>query len=45
MAAFASQMHDVLLGNKYAKPLWNLHDTLGLPDWLAASFSVLVMKA
>lgn len=37
MVAFASQMDDSLLGNKYTKPVWNLHDTLGLPDWLAAS--------
>jgi len=39
MAAFASQMDDALLGNKYAKPVWNLHDSLGLPDWLSASVS------
>lgn len=37
MAAFSSQADDALLGNKYAKPVWNLHDTLGLPQWLAAS--------
>ena len=39
MVAFASQMDDPLLGSKYTKPIWNLHDTLGLPDWLAASVS------
>ncbi len=39
MASFASQMDDALLGNKYAKPVWNLHDSLGLPDWLAAAVS------
>ncbi|MEI6146759.1 MAG: alginate export family protein [Methylococcales bacterium] len=37
MAAFSSQADDALLGNKYEKPVWNLHDTLHLPDWLAAS--------
>lgn len=35
MNAFNSQMDDALLGNKYEKPVWNLHDTLGLPDWLS----------
>ena len=35
LAAYASQMDDVLLGNKYEKPIWNLHNTLGLPDWLS----------
>jgi len=37
-AAFSSQTPDALLGNdKYEKPVWNLHDTLGLPDWLSVS--------
>ncbi len=37
-AAFSSQMQDGLLGGgKYAKPVWNLHDTLKLPDWLSLS--------
>ncbi|MDD4915704.1 MAG: alginate export family protein [Methylococcales bacterium] len=35
MTAYTSQMDDPLLGNKYAKPVWNLHDTLGLPEWLS----------
>jgi hypothetical protein len=36
--AFSSQMSDALLGNdKYEKPVWNLHDTLKLPDWLSVS--------
>lgn len=39
MSAYGAQMDDALLGNKYAKPVWNLHDTLGLPEWLAASVS------
>ncbi|MGZ5009777.1 MAG: alginate export family protein [Methylobacter sp.] len=35
---FSSQMQDALLGSdKYEKPAWNLHDTLGLPKWLAMS--------
>ncbi|MDD2759275.1 MAG: alginate export family protein, partial [Methylomonas sp.] len=34
--AFESQMSDALLGSdKYEKPVWNLHDTLNLPKWLA----------
>ena len=37
MASFSSQADDALLGNKYEKPVWNLHDTLNLPHWLAAS--------
>lgn len=38
MAAFSSQMADALLGdNKYEKPVWNLHNTLNLPRWLALS--------
>ena len=37
MAAFSSQADDALLGNKYEKPVWNLHDSLHLPDWLALS--------
>lgn len=37
-APFASQMNDALLGSyKYEKPVWNLHDTLGLPEWLSMS--------
>lgn len=37
-AAFGSQMPDALLGSdKYEKPLWNLHDALGLPKWLRVS--------
>lgn len=35
MAAYNALMDDPLLGNTYKKPVWNLHDTLGLPDWLA----------
>ncbi|OAI29349.1 alginate export family protein [Methylomonas koyamae] len=35
-AVFSSQMPDALLGNdKYEKPVWNLHDSLGLPKWLS----------
>ncbi len=34
MAAYNSLMDDALLGNSYEKPVWNLHDTLHLPDWL-----------
>ena len=38
VAAFSSQMNDALLGSgKYEKPVWNLHDTLKLPEWLSAS--------
>ncbi len=36
MNAYNSQMDDALLGNKYEKPVWNLHDTLNLPEWLSA---------
>lgn len=37
-AAFSSQMPDALLGSyKYEKPVWNLHDALGLPEWLSLS--------
>lgn len=37
-AAFSSQMPDALVGSdKYEKPVWNLHDTLNLPQWLDAS--------
>lgn len=36
IAAFSSQMTDGLLGGgKYEKPVWNLHDALQLPAWLA----------
>jgi hypothetical protein len=34
MAAYNFMMQDSLLGNSYEKPIWNLHDSLGLPDWL-----------
>lgn len=35
---YSSQMVDGLAGGgKYEKPVWNLHDTLKLPDWLSAS--------
>ena len=34
MAAYNAAMDDALLGNSYEKPVWNLHDTLGLPNWL-----------
>jgi len=34
MAAYNALMDDALLGNPYEKPVWNLHDTLHLPDWL-----------
>jgi hypothetical protein len=34
MAAYNYAMDDALLGNSYEKPVWNLHDTLKLPDWL-----------
>ncbi len=38
IAPFSSQMQDALLGSdKYEKPAWNLHDTLGLPLWLSMS--------
>lgn len=38
-AAFSSQMPDALQGSfKYAKPIWNLHDALKLPEWLTVSF-------
>ncbi|MGR8980078.1 MAG: alginate export family protein [Gammaproteobacteria bacterium] len=37
--SFSSQMSDALLGSgKYEKPVWNLHDALGLPEWLSVSF-------
>jgi hypothetical protein len=37
-APFVSQMSDALLGSyKYEKPVWNLHDALGLPEWLSLS--------
>lgn len=37
-SVFESQMPDALLGNdKYEKPVWNLHDALNLPKWLALS--------
>ncbi|MDD2659117.1 MAG: alginate export family protein [Methylococcales bacterium] len=33
--SYSSQMQDALLGSdKYAKPVWNLHDALKAPDWL-----------
>lgn len=35
MATYQALMDDALLGNKYEKPVWNLHDAIGLPDWLA----------
>lgn len=35
MAAYHFAMQDPLLGNPYEKPVWNLHDILKLPDWLA----------
>ncbi len=35
MAAYNFMMDDPLLGNNYQKPVWNAHDTLGLPNWLA----------
>ena len=35
---FFSQMDDHLAeSSAYAKPVWNLHDTLKLPDWLSVS--------
>ena len=34
LAAYNALMDDALLGNSYEKPVWNLHDTLHLPDWL-----------
>ena len=37
MGTFSSQMDDALLGNKYEKPVWNLHDALSLPDWLTVN--------
>jgi hypothetical protein len=37
-APFVSQMSDALLGSyKYEKPVWNLHDASGLPEWLSLS--------
>lgn len=35
MAAYNFMMQDPLLGNSYEKPVWNLHDTLSLPEWLS----------
>jgi hypothetical protein len=35
MAAYNFMMQDPLLGNTYEKPVWNFHDTLGLPGWLS----------
>jgi hypothetical protein len=35
MAAYNFMMQDPLLGNSYEKPIWNVHDALGLPDWLS----------
>ena len=35
MAAYNFMMDDPLLGNNFEKPVWNLHDTLKLPDWLS----------
>jgi len=36
--AYSSQTDDALLGSsKHEKPVWNLHDTLGLPKWLLLS--------
>ncbi|MFM8341747.1 MAG: alginate export family protein [Methylomonas sp.] len=35
MAAYNFMMQDPLLGNSYEKPIWNLHDSLGLPEWLS----------
>ena len=35
MAAYNFMMQDPLLGNSYEKPVWNFHDSLGLPDWLS----------
>jgi len=35
MAAYNFMMDDALLGNSYEKPIWNVHDTLGLPKWLS----------
>ena len=34
VASYNYAMDDALLGNSYEKPVWNLHDTLHLPDWL-----------
>jgi hypothetical protein len=36
MAAYNALMDDALVGNSFEKPVWNLHDTLHLPDWLTA---------
>jgi hypothetical protein len=37
-ACFSSQMNDRLAqAPAYEKPIWNLHDTLKLPDWLSLS--------
>ncbi|MGZ4999115.1 MAG: alginate export family protein [Methylomonas sp.] len=35
MAAYNFMMQDPLLGNSYEKPVWNLHDSLDLPEWLS----------
>ncbi len=35
MAAYNFMMDDALLGNNYEKPVWNVHDTIGLPKWLS----------
>lgn len=38
VAPFSSQMGDALAGSaKYEKPVWNLRDALGFPEWLALS--------
>lgn len=37
-AVFESQTQDALLGgDKYEKPVWNLHTALGLPKWLSVA--------
>ena len=35
MAAYNFMMDDALLGNSYEKPVWNVHNTLGIPKWLS----------
>ena len=38
MMSWGSQMYDPLQGNTtYEKPVWSVHDILGLPDWLELS--------
>lgn len=35
MAAYNFMIQNTLLGNHSEKPLWNAHDSLGLPEWVS----------